>query len=383
MAACPVCDFKNMAGRTRCLKCDALLKEDTGAFELAGRAADAAMKREPAAVSRVAAMAEGLWRRNPIRRFWIVPEVLPHRFPWTAGLLSALPGGGQLYNGQPGKAALFAAAWWAWVALCVWTLREPYSNLLLLALALGWLTQWSDAIGTANRVNGSRWTFLRHSLPLWFGLMAIAGAVISFNQFFLQSFVTVVSVTSSAHGPGGLRAGDMIAVDHMTYFLRRTPALGEVVYFDPERFTMEKTGSLMSDTISVNIGTYFQRVIGLAGDKVERRGGKTVRAGRSLEGEHDAYGGDMLVDGTVFEIPAGSVLVPVTGIPVDVIGTAVGTIMFGMPAQGKLGQSGWIFKGWEKACLATPANTYGRAVAIVNPPERRRWLTVTVKPSDK
>ncbi len=363
MTECPVCGFRNMSSNVRCLKCRALLRDDDKEVGAAFGAADA--KRDGPRFPAVAGALATLRRKNPLRRFWRLPEHLRYRFPYAAGLLSLLPGLGQLYNRQPGKGALLAVCWWTGAAACLLTIREPYSNFLLIALLLGYLMIWNDAVASAVRINGELWSF-RNSLALWCAAMFSAGALITGTQFLGMNHVSFVRVLDSATDPD-IRLGDIVLTNHMAYWFSK-PALGEVVYFDPARFTAEQPGAVMSSSISINIKDYYQRVAGLPGDLIEKREGRVYRNGSPLPPHMEPFNADAIPDGEKFDIPLDRYWLPVTRFPTDVFGALMGAPNI------KPFEKGWIFRGWHDASLVPARAIRGKGVAILHPSERRRWL---------
>ena len=122
--------------------------------------------------------------------------------------------------------------------------------------------------------------------------------------------------------------------------------------------------------VSINIKDYFQRVSGLPGDRIEKRDGRLYRNGVLVPPELEPFGLEKIPDGESFTVPAGHYWLPVTSILTDVIATTV----FEAPTL-DLFQPKWIFKGWREACLISRKQLLGRAVAILHPPERRRFLS--------
>ena len=414
MRICPVCDFRNPDTSTRCLRCNALLVHDEAEVRKSLRQADRDRESDLALVAR--GTLERLWRRNPLRRYWALPEGLPYRFPFGAGLLSLVPGLGQVYNHQPGKAALFAAAWAAAVAVCAATFFEWYSNFLLLSLLLLHLFIWNDAVVTAVRINGQQWS-VRNSIAMWFALLFFAGIFFTGIQYLLPVLVVMIllvwaavvrsvkwldrdhwSTRASAILVGGalvvaligffatsmrnsnvfslvrviksssapvIEAGDLVLVNHVAFFVRE-PRLGEIIYFDPPRFAIECPG-FQSNVYSVNIRDYFQRVCGLPGDRLAVRNGRLWRNGAELPDPLQPIG-VWEMPPWEFNVPEGHYFAPVTHIPDDFL-------LQGLRGVGGLSLSGGcVLKGYDLSTAIPLAAIKGRAEAILNPPPRRRWV---------
>jgi signal peptidase I len=414
MRICPVCDFRNTQTSTRCIKCNALLVQDEAEIRKSIRQADRDRESDLALLTR--GTLERLWRRNPLRRYWALPGGLPHRFPFSAGLLSIVPGLGQIYNHQPGKAALFAAAWVATLAVCIATFFQPYSNFLLLGLLLLHLAIWNDAIVTAVRINGQHWS-LRNSLAMWFALLFFAGVFFTGFQYLLPALIVMIlvlwagiarsvkwldrdhwSTRASTYLVGGalllaligflatnmrnsnlfslvriiksssaplIEAGDLVLVNNIAYAARE-PRLGDIIYFDPPRFSIECPG-FQTDVYSVNIQDYFQRVCGLPGDRLAVRGGRLWRNGSELPDPLQPVGVELMPPWE-FSVPQDHYFAPVTHIPDDLLVKSTRGV------GGLSIASGCVLKDYAQATAVPRRAIQGRAEAILNPPPRRQRL---------
>lgn len=360
MIACPVCAFRNLSANTRCLKCNALLKDDEDAY-VSAREAERQQTRKERWMPPVEGLLQAIWHKLPWRPLWCLPETEgPYRFPFTAGLLSLIPGGGQMYNRQVGKGVFLASAWWSLAAACLLTLRQPWSNFLLLCLMLAWLLIWNDAVATSVRINRETWSF-RNSVALWFGATFLAGLTVAGTQFFGRDLVTLVCLFDVAHAPH-LHTGDLVLVNRLSYTIG-SPRPGDVIYFDPERFTIETP---QRDTVSVNIKDYFQKVSGVGGDLIEMREGRLYRNGILMPGPLLPFGSEVLPGSFSLKVPAGRVWAPVTGVPTDVAAS--------LPGASAVSLNEGMLEGWMEASLVSLENVKGRAVVILNPPPRRKWL---------
>lgn len=412
MRSCPVCDFRNINTAQRCLKCNALLVDDEALVKASMKQADQARESDLALVTR--GSLERLRRWNPVRKLWGLPEVdLSHRFPFTAGICSIVPGGGQLYNHQTGKAILLAGLWWLLALVCVWTFFEPYSNAILIALLIFYLFIWNDAISTAIRINGQHWGW-RNTLAMLFGLMFFAGFIFTGIQYAFPALVVmlllawaaamksnrwldtthwsarsagvmavggillavvifmasglgasnvyqVVRITKSSSWPE-VHSGDIIAVNNFSYVFG-DPKLGELAYFDPPRFALESPQT--KNIYGINIRNYMQRVCGMPGDKLEVRGKKLYRNGHLAPPEHQPIGVEEMPEWK-FAVPDDHYFIPVTHIPDD---TIVGAVR-GVGGLRLLG--GFVLHKYDEAVMVPREAILGRVSAILNPPERRR-----------
>lgn len=414
MKACKICGFHNPDENTRCTRCQSVLQPEPGSA-LPEPTSWAALRESVTA--RILGLAEQLWKRFPISRFWeLPPRPLPYRYPWVAAWLSLLPPAGQLYNRQSRKAAFLGLVFWGGMWLALFTLRAWWNNYLLVGLVVLWSTIVTDAFVTSVRINGERWSF-RNTLATWFAMIFYAGVLITCLQFLLPTLflglaVLVLGVLTSLgllrhrainwktwlavagiallllvpvaalRGSGRvfafvrvtkeldraeMRFGDTLLVWYGAYWFRE-PKLGEVVHFDPPRFLMERTGALSSETYIVNIQDYFQRVCGVPGDTIEIAPPLILRNGQLLPRSDYPLGAENLTAPFRFVIPEGHFFLPVTVIPRD---TLVGMVAGQPPA---LFQRGWIFKDWDRACVVPRSAIMGKVLAIANPPERRRWF---------
>lgn len=416
MILCQVCGFRNPDQNVRCFKCNALIKDDPHEVRRAYSEAD--KKREWYPGLRLRGAFTRAFRNSRLFGLWRqTPDDLPHRFPFTAATLSLIPGLGQIYNQQWGKAAVLGMAWFAFAAFCLLTITHPYSNLLLLGLLFFWVLIWNDALVSAIRINGQFWT-LRNTIAAWFALLFIAGLVLTALQWLFPALLIFVIITwssavtsmvaseaghwsarqrgliifvalffsvlayvswksnrqraftfvrlmKSVHSPT-LRRGDIIFVNNVSYWFSG-PNRDEMVHCDPGSFTMEQTGALKSNTYAINVQDYFQRIVGTPGDIIEKSGRRITRNGRAISDSLLPVGVDFMPDGK-WTVPEDRYFVPVTRIPFDVI---TGTVA-GHPDAAS--QPGHVLKGWEEACMITEREIFGRAVAILNPPVRRQWL---------
>lgn len=361
MQTCTICGFRNPDTNVRCLKCSGILHRDQ--LELAESQKKAHEKLAGIRKQiRFSALQETLERKFPS---WQLPQDRPFRYPFTAGLLSLVPGLGQLYNFQSQKAVLLFLISLLLIMLSIVTITQPYSNWLLLITAIAWVLIWNDAIATAIRMNGQTWS-LRNSLAMFFGILFIIGMLMNGLQFFGMSFLTLVRVRQPVHLPE-IAAMDRLWVNHMAYWFRK-PRVGDVIYFDPKRFSAEKGNSMYS----INIKRYFQRIIAEGGDVIEKKEGVFLRNGSPLPKRILPFGSELLPD-MKYKVPAGRYFAPVTRIPQDTLAQIIVTANSGEAVHSAF-QDGFVLQGWEESAMVEPDEIWGRAVAIVDPPTHRKWL---------
>lgn len=399
----------------RCLKCGAILSGDASLYTSAMRKADE--KRQWHAWLIIRGGCERAWLRMPLRRFWNLPEDVRYRHPFIAGLLSILPGLGQMYNHQWPKAGLLAAVWWGWAFVCLETFTEWHSNILLLALLVMWLFIWNDAIITAIRINGQQWTF-RNSVALFFALVFVSGVIFTAAQILLpfillvillmwsrlssdtrdfnprrwparvwvnagaailmlvlvyigarhfqaQNFFTLVRIMKKTHEPA-IHRGDLVVVDNTQYFIYE-PRFGDVAHFDPPGFMIEAQKEFSADYYAIDIQDYFQRIIGEPGDTIVKRDGRLYRNGNPLTPEFEPFAPKDMLDGK-YEVPPDCYFLPVTKVPYDFLASLIG----GDASQFSIATS--TLKGWREAAMVPRSAIFGRVSCILNPPQHRQWM---------
>ena len=409
MRTCPTCGFRNTDANVRCLKCKSLLHDDEAALDAARQAAKE--NQESSISIWLGSLRERLVERNPVRSLWELPQGLPYRYPWLAGALAFVPGAGQLYNHQWGKAVLLAAVWWVLAAIAWMTFQQPYSNAILISLLLALIYLWSDAVTTANRINGGFWP-LRNAVALWFGGLFLAGIVITALQFLLpalllgavlawaavvsvvhestphhrrrarwlvvsaavilsllaagvwrtgtQRIFSFVRVIKSSSAPLIAR-GDMVLVNNIAFWFTR-PALGEIIHFNPAAFRMEAG----ADAIVINPQDYFQRICGLEGDVIEVRDGKILRNGSAMPESLQPIGAREL-PALRYQVPPGHVFAPVIQIPSDAMASL-------LQNRSSTSLSEGVLIGYIESTMVPYDKIFGRAWGIINPPDHRRLL---------
>ena len=157
MIVCPVCKFRNPDANERCFKCAALLKRNDAAM----RDAAAAVKRRPVGERlrlRFGSPLDWLRHQEWWRRLTAIPDDMPLRYPFTAGLLSMLlPGAGHWYSGQKHKAVVLFLIGLPFLVIALLTITQPWSNFVLAGLVTYYLLIWTDSVAVATRVNGNPW----------------------------------------------------------------------------------------------------------------------------------------------------------------------------------------------------------------------------------
>lgn len=177
-----------------------------------------------------------------------IPTGLSHRWPWVAAYLSLLPGVGQLYNHQKGKAAFFAVMWFVMLGLFVLTIFAPYNNWIALAWVFWLFCAMADGFVIAAKINGTPWDW-RHLGAMFFAFMFFLGSVMTLGQFFGFGFFYFTTINSTSLSPA-FKKGDKVLVLGPIFYSRPQP--GAIVYYDPDAYGYDSVGSLSTDTVIVN-----------------------------------------------------------------------------------------------------------------------------------
>jgi|GEM_PF-2205859 len=416
MQVCSVCGFKNSDASTRCTRCHSILQ--TGERTEPPSSSLWKLKLRAGVHSIVGLITLRAHNLGRLVRDRESAQPLSYRFPAVAAILGLLPPLGQLYSRKWKRAVLAGLVFWGLLWFSVETLHHGFNNLLLLALLAVWVTICTDAIVCAIQTNAETWNF-RNTVALWFAVLFYVGvaatafqhliptlcvigglfayailsslAKLQGRRFGLRAILIVGTVTliltalfASVKGSGRiytfirlthdlapphLQRGDLILVFSGAYWFSE-PQLGDVVYFDPPRFVAERPSPGRTFQLVINMKDYFQKLSGIPGDVIEIRNGKMIRNGSSVPETILPFGWDRIPP-HVFYIPRQHYFLPATEIVPD---SLMGVLGGSSAVPPQLFAQGWIFQGWFEACLVPREAILGKALAIVNPPARRRWF---------
>jgi signal peptidase I len=296
------------------------------------------------------------------RRLAAIPEDMPFRYPFTAGLLSLLvPGAGHWYAGQGTKAVLIFLLAVPFVAVALLTITQPWSNYILSALVAYYLLIWTDSVAVATRANGNPWR-PRKTLALLSAAVMLFGLTVSALQFFGAGLFTLEKVSSNSLQPA-LHEDDRIVFSFVPMWLR-DPKPGEIIMFHPGQFSATQG----KDIYAILVKKYYQRVLGVPGDHLKKEGSAFYRNGNVVPAAMVPFGGEDLPDFDI-TVPEDQFFVPVTGIPRDWLA--------GLKGAGNIsyvGQPGFVFPKFPQQALVPENMVRSKGIAVINPPERRRWL---------
>lgn len=409
MIKCPACGFNNLDDQAHCVRCHAGLAEKRVSF---GRPALAGPRNALARLLRPPLLA--FYR---VRAFFDQPPdmSLPHRGPFLAGWLSLVPGGGQIYNGQPRVALLHFGLFAALVASGVALILSRASDFLFLGAACVVIYSMKHALIEAQVVNGStilwvgarRWrvfflflalvallmwaiqffalawiaTFLLLATgSVWLAAMerrggSLGGQLTAFGVYFAvgalafgamflaaplwmwRSVIRLQWHGQVAHAPL-IERGDRLLIEGVSEAWRPFQ-IGDIVYYDPARYRVE----IGEDLHLVNMASNVERIVGLPGDTFELRGGVFLRNGQPVpEREQPIARGELPWEFRVEAPPGHYVVVSGYG-PIE--WSVVGVRKAAPPPRGEL----------ERISVVPAGDIFGRVVMIYRPWHRRAWLT--------
>lgn len=392
MKVCPTCETYNPQENSRCFKCGSIL-ESTGLYDiqferLLRRRHKSVLYQLKGLIYRV-----GQWLGPMCQR-----KELPYRYPWVAGFLALLPGLGQLYNRQYGKAAVFFTVFVGLLALVILTITEPYSNWLIALFLLFLLYSYQDAFAVALMINGQFWT-VRKSLAFISYLLFICGTVFTVSQFAILPIGRLVFISSNTFAPT-LAKGDRIVVDSLSY-LFNSPRRGDIVYYRPTHgFKVlysppGKDGKLpeQSEPIEYLIRprNATERIIGLPGDTVEQKHGVLYVNGEPLEQGYYPLVTDQILEAFGdfrLQVPEHHYCIIMSAVPPEAaliykVVTPAPILEQGPELRRELQQTAqmqvpikrsFINKNWTEACIVDRKDIIGRVLLIYHPPMRRTLL---------
>ena len=294
MKTCPACGFHHSDIDQRCIRCgtfldsvqqepDPLAPPNREFFDYRPRRASFFRRwlGWPLRLTGYIRRRLYIWR---IRLSSPLPENIHERNPWIAGALSLVPGLGQLYNHQPKKAALFFLGLAAIFALAVLTFYHPWSNYVLILYVLAVLYAYHDGLLTAKRINRDYLPW-QHALAFYFAWILFVAGFSLVLQYLASDLALQIHYIAHDDMAPFLRRGERIGIDRGTLLFRR-PRVGDVVYYDPPKLSMECPGALdsqegdYSGVVVIDPRRAIERVVAEPGQTFEIRDGKFYRDGR-------------------------------------------------------------------------------------------------------
>lgn len=362
MLTCPICGFRNPDANDTCFRCSAILKRNPELVEEAIERAD--RKHQLYARRQLwAAPLERFFESRFYERLNALPDDDRYRYPFTAGLLSIiLPGLGHFYVGQPLKGVIFAGTGILFIIAALITIHATWSNYLLFAMLVFWTSAWGSSLAAAMRANGAT-LVRRHIYALFFAGIMLLGFFMVVGQYLGLGFISLEKITAKGMAPS-LVQGERVAFSAVPLWFR-DPRVNEIIKFDPPRFNAQ----IKSDSISINIKRYYQRLLGVGGDHLKKVGDQIWRNGQLLKPDQLPFGLETMGD-FEFTVPADRYYAPITRIPeADMLAA-----MWGAPDVPYIGADGYVFSFWDGYPYITEDMIWAKGLAIIDPPPRRQWL---------
>lgn len=402
MKTCGQCGFHHQDADVTCMRCGAPLEGFDPRDPLAPprrRMVQVRIDQPPAGcadrLAWLGPLGRGLHRIGRVLAFPL-PEGVTRRNPWLAGALSLVPGVGQLYNRQPGKAALFFALLMTLGACCLFTFYHPISNVLSVGFLLIVLYAFHDGLTTALRINGHE--------PIWQSAVAYYCAWVFYvssmalgAQWLAHRFVMDLYHISDDVMAPYLRRGERVGVDCWTYRWRE-PRVGEVVFYDPPKLAFERpitednmTMPGQGDSASARVRNIMarnqfstnwmlvdpknmiERIVAGPGQTFERRDGVFYRDGAPVPLHEQPIVQAGLPARFRIAAPPGQyvILFSYTGDAFEIASMQPGWVAK-LPSVG--GDDGWIPSRWDQSCTVARQAIRGPVRFVYNPPPARRWL---------
>lgn len=370
MRKCPVCEFRNLDERERCLKCGATLAPD-------------AVFRPPK-VSRHAALFDRFyaWRRGIVSaservgRMLAVPlpPDVSYRFPLAAAFLGLAPGLGQIYNRQPKKIVFFLPPFLLFFTLAVRHITTAYVGNACIAAAIGvQMLSFSDALLSAARINGQTFTLRNRLAALTYPvfLLGAIGFIFGVLSFLGLPLFSLFHVNGDYMAPALVR-GDRVCGEKMSHWLRG-PEPGDVVRYDPPGYG----GMIGSTYYLINPTNGWERILAREGETLEWRGGKYYVDGRPLAREYYPLLTSEMPPEFEIECPPGHYIILITWRADDK--GLITQLRQSAGAQGGVTHAPALterlmFERWKEACCPEQDAILDRAWFIYQPAPRRRFF---------
>lgn len=408
MIACPNCKFRAMNDMVVCPRCGCRLKGDLR-LDLKLRARPSWRDRLFGAVGPVG---RG-WHRVAT---WLHDEpdrTLPERSPYQALGMSILPGAGQWYNGQPKTGAMHFAivvlafwagiahitAWWSDVALggaiavMLWSMNHAFLGaqeintrerrmgihrgvgfFLLLGNfgALLWVAQYIAVLyllvlalfcvaSLTGLVISRRPT---GDLVVWRPVASsLAFLVLAVSLFWGPRWLWLSAFRLHRHNQADfapmIEEGDRLLFE-ATSIAWRPRRVGDIVLYDPPPYRVE----VGKDLFLVNSPLGMERIVGVAGDVVERREGVFYLNGRPAGPLEQPLIAKHLPPDYRFEVPEGNVAIMLSyggaESPLPIV-----TIHAPLPGPAKQ----------VELSVVPLEDVFSRALLVYYPRRARRWIT--------
>lgn len=289
---CPNCTFRSIPGSTVCARCGSRLDLDALPVEppRAGRGVVARRVRPSvrSVLFRVRDAADDL----PAGYRALFPDPVP---PGTL-VWSLVPGGGWRHAGYP-RFAAFGFALWAVLLLASFLLVRSAAGWTLLIAAVGFHAFLSTSVFA--RVMG-RWPIHRALLGGVGIYLAVIFGVYAPGAFVLSQVALAIEVPAVHGAQSGIRGGDVVLAQGSLLRDGEVEAGDIVVYRLPRA---------IAGGYAVASGLAMDRVVGLAGDRIEVREDGVHRNGRLLPPDMAPLRGTRHMVGLSFIVPEENVAI--------------------------------------------------------------------------
>ena len=388
MAKCPVCGFNNMQDRTTCLKCSAALGNRIR-IEIGDKPGRRPLR--PAWPAKLLRFGRRSFAKLAAALAVPLPENVPHRFPFVAAFLGLIPGLGQLYNHQPRKLLYLLPATAAGLILSIHFITTPYvGNVFIASTLFILMLSYADALVTAARINGQYFTFRNILAAITYPifLLGFFGTICAVMAFLQWPFFTIFYAAHNYMDPV-IRKGDRICGEGITYWLR-DPKPGDVVRYDPRRFSVELPnpdpldGDPRGITWRSDPQNGWERVMAAGGETFESRDGIYYVNGRRLSRDYYPLLENCYSSNFKMECPPGKYIIVMTSRPeggdfINMLRAQTGDRAERYKGEDKLrpggmGYAGIVTQGWEDSCIVDRKDILDRTWFRSHPSARRRFF---------
>jgi len=369
---CPTCGNENMPQLDRCLRCGQGLRR-----QLAPWGDVVPPRRAQRAERYVRERTQELRRavrsgRTGLRRLWNIfwyqidtssEDVIVHKSPTLAGLLSLVPGLGQVHVGRPIIGLWVFLACLACAATFALTVHSWVSNLVLLVLLLAYAGEIAWAVACARSQNDARPIQRELATGAFFaiGLLSSIYTVGFFGVYHhwrIERMTMGLHATSLASLAGQVRpamAGEVLSQGDQLLMDVRPAAIAAI-----------KAGDLIMYRFGGDEPPAVQRVLGAAGDRI-----MVSEAGLARNGSVIGPGQEPL-------LPQGPAYVPEDYAQLHIEPT---TTALAVPSgcYAVLDYQFGLMEGHEAVQnqglrLIGTSDIVGKVIAVLSPPAHRRWL---------
>ena len=362
---CPSCGSENMPQLDRCMRCGQGLRRQLAPW------GDVLPPRRAQRTERyVQERTQELRRavrsgRTGLRRLWNIfwyqvdtssEDVIVHKSPTLAGLLSLVPGQGQVHVGQPIIGLWVFLASLACAATFTLTVHSWVSNLILLVSLLAYAGEIAWAVAYARSRNDAR-PIQRELATGAFFAIGLLSSIYTVAFFGTYHHWQVARMAMDLHATSVAVSGGRVQEAMVGEALSR----GDGLLIDVRQATIAaiKAGDLIMYRFGGDEPPAVQRVLGAAGDRIMVTEGGLTR------------NGSVIGPGQEPLLPQGEMHMderhPQTALVVPSSCYAVLDYQFGFMHGNEAVQN-------QGLRLIGTSDIVGKVIAVLIPPAHRRWL---------